>query len=277
MEKIIYCFSGTGNSLRTARIIAEQMGGARIIAMKDGTEPVSAEDADIIGFVCPVYEWDVPETVRDYIEGLRINPDAYIFMAATYILIHGRCFETVDGLLRQKGARLDYGRGLRCVGSQCVAYEPFPPKKLMLPHMERGAVKIGREAAAGKRRKYPRMSPVTRRRYAKAMVPFLNVQHEYDKGFYVDGKCVGCRTCQKICPRGNITFEDNKPVWNHACIGCNACVAYCPTKAIKFKTPPAYAALNNIIVWRLGLPDGRTRYHHPYITAADLMKDEETI
>ena len=199
MEKIIYCFSGTGNSLRTAKIIAEQMGGARIIAMKDGTEPVSAED------------------------------------------------------------------------------EPFPPKKLMLPHMERGAVKIGREVAAGKRRKYPRMSPVTRRRYAKAMVPFLNVQHEYDKGFYVDGKCVGCRTCQKICPRGNITFENNKPVWNHACIGCNACVVYCPTRAIKFKTPPAYAALNNIIVRRLGLPDGRTRYHHPYITAADLMKDEETI
>lgn len=71
---------------------------------------------------------------------------------------------------------------------------------------------------------------------------------------------------------------DNKhPVFNHKCIGCNACVVYCPKKAIKFKTPEAYSKLNNIITRKLKLPDKRKRYHHPNITAQDLMKDKEVI
>jgi hypothetical protein len=52
---------------------------------------------------------------------------------------------------------------------------------------------------------------------------------------------------------------------------------YCPTKAILFQTPEAYAKLNNAISRKIGLPDKRTRYHNPYITAADLMKNEEEI
>lgn len=38
MKKVIYCFSGTGNSLRAARIIAKEIGGARIVFVKKDTE-----------------------------------------------------------------------------------------------------------------------------------------------------------------------------------------------------------------------------------------------
>lgn len=69
-----------------------------------------------------------------------------------------------------------------------------------------------------------------------------------------------------------------RPVWEHRCEGCNACVAYCPTKAIQFQTPPTYRALNNIVTKRSGLPPPkRTRYHHPRITASDLMADTQDI
>ncbi len=33
MKKVIYCFSGTGNSLNAARIIAKEMGGAKILRL----------------------------------------------------------------------------------------------------------------------------------------------------------------------------------------------------------------------------------------------------
>lgn len=276
MDKIIFYFSGTGNSLRTARIIAGEIGGAKLVSMGRETE-ISAENAEVIGFVCPVYEWDVPETVRDFVARTAFNPLAYTFMVATYIAIHGRCFETVDAALREKGSRLHYGRALRCVASQCTAYEPFPPPRLMLPLMERGAVKIGRELAAGKQRKCPAMSPVSKYLYPKMMTPFINIRHEYDRGFYTSGACTGCELCRRVCPCNNITFSQGHPVWMHNCEGCNACVAYCPARAIQFQTPDAYTKLNNIITRRLGLPEKRTRYHNPYITAADLIRGSEDI
>lgn len=277
MEKVIYYFSGTGNSLRTACIIAAEIGGAKLISMKKDPKLVSAAGAKMIGFVCPVYEWDVPKTVKAFVKRLEINPRAYIFMITTYIAVHGKCFETVEAALRKKGAHLNYGKALRCVASQCIAYEPFPPVKIMVPVSDKGAKKIGRDIAKKMQRKYPTMSFVTKRLYNKMMMPFLNIQHEYDKGFYTSDDCVGCEICRKVCPCGNITFSNKRPVWNHSCEGCNACVVYCPTKAIQFKTPDAYVKLDNVISRKLGLPKKRTRYHNPHVTVADMIKDDEDI
>lgn len=277
MKKVIYCFSGTGNSLRAARIIAKEIGGATIVSVKKGVTSDLAADADVVGFICPVYEWDIPETMKDFAEKLSVNRTAYTFMVATYVGVHGRCFETIDAILREKGTLLHYGKPLRCVASQCVAYEPFPSPKIMVPYSDHRARKIGKMIAVRKSNKYPKMSPVTRSRYDKMMMPFINVQHEYDKGFYITDSCVGCGLCEKLCPSKNITMSDKHPVWNHNCLGCNSCVVYCPKKAIMFKTPEAYEKLDNVITHRLGLPEKRTRYHNPYITAKDIISDGEEI
>lgn len=276
-KRIIYYFSGTGNSLRAAMKIAEAIGGAELVSVRCGPERVSAGDAAVVGLVCPVYEWDMPGAVRDFVKRLKVNPNAYVFMVATYIAIHGRCFETMERLLAEKGAHLHYGSALRCVASQCTAYPPFPPEKIMLPRMEKGVQRIGRDIAARKRKAYPRMSPVTRRLYPKLMAPYMEVEREYDKGFYTDERCVGCAACAKVCPTRNIAMEGGRPVWNHRCHGCMACVAYCPAKAIQFKTPPAYERLGTMISKRLCLPETRKRYHHPLIQAADLMRDRTHI
>lgn len=277
MRKVIYYFSGTGNSLRAAIKIAEKIGGAELINVRCKPEEVSSEDADMIGFICPVYEWDIPGTFKAFIEQLNINPNAYIFMVTTYIAVLGKSFETVEGLLSEKGAHLDYGRALRCVASQCIAYPPFPPEKIMIPYMEKQMESAGDEINRKKQRAYPHMSPLTRKRFTKVMGPYLAVEKEYDKGFYTDDKCSGCGTCSKVCPTSNISIKDKRPEWNHHCHGCNACVVYCPTKAIQFKTPPAYKELKTIISKMLCLPEKRKRYHNPHIKAKDLMCDKKEI
>lgn len=277
MKKIIYYFSGTGNSLYTAGKIAEAIGGAELISVRCNPKDVSAKDADVIGFVCPVYEWDVPGTVKEFIKKLTINTNAYIFMVTTYIAVLGKSFETVETLLEEKGIHLDYGRAVRCVASQCIAYPPFPPEKIMIPYMEKQVRRVGKEISLRKKRDYPRMSPLTRRRFSKVMGPYLAIENEYDKGFYTDDKCKGCGICEKVCPTRNITMENKHPKWNHRCHGCNACVVYCPTKAIQFKTPQAYKELDTIICRMLRLPEKRKRYHHPIIKAKDLMSDRKEI
>ncbi|MCI5955877.1 MAG: EFR1 family ferrodoxin [Clostridiales bacterium] len=253
--------------------IAEEIGGAEVVSVRCAPEGVSAGNAAVIGFICPVYEWDMPGAMKNFVKKLHINPNAYIFMIATYIAIHGRCFETMESLLAEKGAHLRYGYALRCVASQCTAYPPFPPEKLMIPLMEKRIQKISRDILERKNRAYPHMSAITRRLYPKLMTPYMEVEHEYDKGFYTDERCVGCATCARVCPTRNIVMEDNRPVWNHRCHGCMACVAYCPAKAIQFKTPQAYERLGTVISKRLCLPEKRKRYHNPFIRAADLMKD----
>lgn len=275
--KKIYYFSGTGNSLYTTSKIAEAIGGAEIISVRCKTEDVSAENADVIGFVCPVYEWDIPGTFKEFIKQLTVNPNAYIFMVTTYIAVLGKSFETVEKLLEEKGARLNYGRAIRCVASQCIAYPPFPPEKIMIPYMEKQIQKTGKEINEKKLRDFPKMSPLTRSRFDKVMGPYLQVENEYDKGFYTDDRCKGCGICEKVCPTRNISISDKRPQWNHHCHGCNACVAYCPTKAIQFKTPQAYKELGTFISKILRLPEKRKRYHHPAVLAKDLMIDRKEI
>lgn len=85
-------------------------------------------------------------------------------------------------ILSDKGARLHYARALRCVASQCIAYPPFPPEKLMIPYMEKSIDRIGREIAKRKNRAYPTMGWLTRKLYAKLMIPYMTIESEYDKG-----------------------------------------------------------------------------------------------
>ena len=79
MKKVIYCFSGTGNSLNAARIIAKEIGGASIVSVKKDTVSDLAAEADVVGFICPVYEWDIPETMKDFAEKLTVSDKAILF------------------------------------------------------------------------------------------------------------------------------------------------------------------------------------------------------
>jgi len=133
MKSVIYCFSGTGNSLRTARIIADVLKNTEIVNVRKDTSEYSAEDAEVIGFVCPVYEWDIPGRMNAFISELSVNPNAYIFMVATYIAVHGKAFETVENILSSKGAHLSYARTIKvcCKPMHCIS--AFSARKAYVP------------------------------------------------------------------------------------------------------------------------------------------------
>ncbi len=79
---MIYYFSGTGNSLWTARRLAEQLGEQteNLVNYKD--KKLVCHD-DVIGVVCPTYMASLPWFVKKVFLNAELNPNAYTFLVAT--------------------------------------------------------------------------------------------------------------------------------------------------------------------------------------------------
>lgn len=46
--------------------------------------------------------------------------------------------------------------------------------------------------------------------------------------------CIGCKKCEKICPHGAITVQDNLATVDHSkCVNCGACIKECPTGCLR--------------------------------------------
>ncbi len=45
-------------------------------------------------------------------------------------------------------------------------------------------------------------------------------------------KCIGCGSCENVCPVEAIEIKDGKAMISDSCIECGACVGECPVEAI---------------------------------------------
>jgi len=99
----IYYFSGTGNSFAVARDIANKIGGKLIpIILLIKNEKIETE-ADVIGFVFPIYDFKPPVIVRKFIEKLRNIDSKYIFAVCTYGITPSGSMKRFDNLIKSSG------------------------------------------------------------------------------------------------------------------------------------------------------------------------------
>lgn len=82
MKTHIFCFSGTGNSLNVARLIAEELGDSEVISIAEAISKEVDASFDRLGIVFPVYGWGLPLIVRDFLK--KVRTDKYVFAVATY-------------------------------------------------------------------------------------------------------------------------------------------------------------------------------------------------
>lgn len=131
MQRKIYYFTGTGNSMRAARIIAERLGNTEIVSMRADPADYSAKDCEIVGFVYPVYHWTMPAPAVSFVEKLDINPKAYVFVVAMPSFVCGMACEKLAEILDRKGIRLQYGNIVNSVANYVIVYPPvsFPKAK----------------------------------------------------------------------------------------------------------------------------------------------------
>lgn len=259
MKNMIYYFTGTGNSLRAAQVIATQLGDTEIISMRCVPKDVPSMDAERIGFIFPVYHWTMPEHVIHFVERVKLNPKAYIFAVSTPAMINGGCQDKLAELLQEKHCTLSYGEKVYSVANYVAMYPPFPDPKKRVPKTEVQLASIAQDIVQKKLRNHPHANAMTRWLAPRKMQKFIEHCPSNDKYFSVWDDCISCGLCAKVCPSHNISFENGKPTFLHQCSQCMACISFCPKQAINF---PKYTR-------------ERKKYHNPHVTVTDVVSDRK--
>lgn len=76
---MIFCFSGTGNSLWTAKKLGEMLKMPVEGLMKYREKPLNCQD-DMVGFVLPTYMGDLPWIAKEILVKANFKRDSYIFL-----------------------------------------------------------------------------------------------------------------------------------------------------------------------------------------------------
>ncbi len=257
MKTDLFYYTGTGNSLWIARMLAEELGDAQIYPMSRIPGKSIESGADAVGVIFPVHIWGLPPRVIAFIDALAEDPTRYHFAIAVNAGQVAATLVQLKRLMLAKGLPLSSGFEIAMPSNYIPWGGPGPEKKRM-ERFDKARQKIGEIAVAVAKReerpveKGPLWKNILLSGLYRLSFPRLPLM---DKGFWVDEKCNSCAICRSICPCGNIALEAGKPVWLHHCEQCLACIQWCPQEAIQFgKKTPRYE-----------------RYHHPEVALQDML------
>jgi len=251
MKNVIYYFSGTGNSLRAAQVIAEALGDCEILHINRlSALPAGCER---VGFTFPHYALGVPDLVRRRLEAMDISAsrDAYFFAVETYGGFRGNCLAQVRDILQSKDTMLCYGASVLMPANNVVNYDMKDNVAEVAAAAEETLRRVAGDIAVGTCNKIPR----TRHIYNMIYRCFMATYPKKGLGFHADERCTGCGQCARLCPSGNISMKDSRPVFSADCEQCMACIQWCPQGAIQYKDET----------------QTRKRYQHPQITLRDFI------
>lgn len=262
MKNIIYCFTGTGNSLTAAKSISEKLGDCEIIPipklMLEGNK-IAAPEGSTVGIVFPMYFAGLPKIVVKFFELLDLSKTDYMFSLITEGGNWGSPSKQIASLVEKSGHKLDSAYWVSLPDN----YIPMsnPPDKITQNNMfEDADAKISAiaEAVIARKNELETLSFTGKLFAALQYNRFLRNIPNFDKKYVVSSECNNCLTCVKICPVNNIRITDNGKEWLHHCEGCLACLQFCPKQAISCG----------------GKTDSRTRYHHPNVTVKEMTEQK---
>ena len=252
MANIVFYFSGTGNSLVVARCIAAALEDCRLVSMGANETFAFDRSYERVGFVYPVYYAGLPERVMDFVGRLNLSGAPYLFSVATYGAGSSNGVGALQGVLKKKGRRLDYGENLVMPGNYLFLYGRKPVADRQLAEARARIPEIAAAIGRKDRRTVGGNNPF----YSLLSRYFVRTVRQSARKYTVDDGCNGCSLCSRICPVGNIEMAGERPVFGPGCQQCMACFQFCPKEAIA----------------RGKGTRGRARYTHPEATAQMLME-----
>ena len=228
--KILY-FSATGNSL----YIAQRLGGELLSIphlQKNGVFEIA--DA-VVGIVCPIYGYTMPNLVKEYLEKTTIKAE-YVFSIMTFGNCSMAALTHMKKLLAKQGAALHYANEIEMVDNYLPIFET--EHQLKMNKDARIELKINSIINDINEKKQFLVHHNWFQKFVSTVFSATwenkKAVNKRDNNFTVNDLCNGCGTCRAVCPVGNIAGTA-KPEYQHNCEFCLACIHLCPQNAIHLK------------------------------------------
>lgn len=238
---VIVYFSGTGNTELVTDLVARELTKnflvdvVRVEDIRRGKAEFDLKKYDMIGVGYPIYGFNAPKIIADFIEQL---PNASALKAFVFSTCAGPLYLNdiasfgVKKLLQAKGIEVFYERQIYMPANIATRYPDEVAKQLCNAAIRKSA-EMAEEIGAYKiRLRRDRMGP----RLMKWMYAWeRNAWKLVSKDFRVLESCNGCKKCVQACPMDNISYRDGEILFGEQCTACYRCVYQCPEKAISGK------------------------------------------
>lgn len=227
---MIFYFSGTGNSQWAAETMASltEDTAQSLAGLDGGSLDLSAESR--LGIIFPIYAWDSPKLVKEFVKALSIPKGCYCYAVCT-------CGENCGNAIKKLS---------RLIPIRAALSISMPNNYIQGWDVE--DVETQRRKISGAKKRLEEFASVVLSggesftlnkgslAALKSSVASFGFSHfaMTDKPFYVEDSCNSCGLCERLCPTKNIVMADGKPQWQGNCTQCLACLHHCPKTAIQY-------------------------------------------
>lgn len=235
MYKTAICyFSGTGNSFDISLEICKHISIEKVFYIPTLDKRKLSDFEEII-LVSPIYQFNLPKNVQDFIRELDLDVKYHIVLNGAGII--GKAKSTVKKLFKENNLDLGSVHFVQMPSSFTIVINQ--PKKMIDSLLKRAQKKIGKLARyigkhENKNIKLKRVGII------KRYVGYSVISHNLS----ASSKCTGCQDCIKICPMGNIKLYQGKIEFGNRCVGCLGCYNRCENVEYKGKSGKKYTNPN---------------------------------
>lgn len=242
LKILIICFSQTGNTRKIAESIRqgilEQSDHCQICDMETAMQQ-DLSAFDLVGLGCPVFYYQEPFNVREFLVGLPNLSGAYWFLFCTHGSIIGNTFHSMTTELSRKEVKI-----IGYHDTYADAWLPFYPHPTYTSgHPDAQDFEAARTFGCEIVKKRKRLAPEeiesqpdtipdewvqNAKRFSRQQMPKMFPPLELDLN-----TCTQCQVCEAECPVDGIDVTAEPPRLQTPCIYCWRCVNICPENAIQ--------------------------------------------
>lgn len=193
------------------------------------------DDFDLIGFAHPVYGFNIPKPMDDFINQLppvTSQKEAFVLKTSGEgLYINQFSSQRLIHKMEKKGLKFISDRHYVMPYNMIFRHTPEMVKREWL-YADAYARLSCRDILQGKRDKV-HINPLLRLWVPLVRIEWLYYPLSAPLSLRVDmKKCVKCQKCVKNCPLNNISFNGKTFAFGHNCTMCTCCSFNCPTCAI---------------------------------------------